>query len=909
MSSSTAKLSVEALWLLVTIGHCVSAARNPPGRWKIAACLFEKELVVEVEKESWLIEARKQREKYLRRRVVKNRNKKNSINRRSNANSKVGGETSLSPKGIPSGKLNIKIFSASKHTPTYSPHSLASISYSGTYDPRVGLDIQTEERQPLPQVNELESWQEVVASANLSVRATNVLLKNFSSYEKLLASDEKSLRNLRNCGRKTVKELVEFRNTIAQKESDQPGAKVPIRPKSAEEVFCLPPVEENIYLLPVFSSKPVVDFAVHDLHPGFYGAAPLKDFVLSIRASKILKKLGLKTIGEVMLFPAGELLTQKNFGRKCLREVQDIIRSFILAGGILQPAASVNIGSEKLSEIDFSSYANLVASFARNCLKNKRNQAIVCSRLDFHGAKPTLEQLGEQFGLTRERVRQILKRGNALLRAKAHRMLLQDLWELISETIRQGGGLISLHDLSQSLQNNYHWPDLPGPAALAELLSVVEEEKIFSVSENLVSAPCPCLSCETPREFLPSLDFEAHESYHLLVVGERLMRHCQNRCNTASQLQRFHKAFTAKIADDSSGAYRLHGELIFPHDCWLIRHGERLEDLIVHVLEKHGKPMHFSEIASAIRKENIKHREISDHNVHAAMMRYDSIEIIQRGTYGLKAWGAGGYRSVSTAIEELLATYDLPMRRSDIIKQLTGEFSEQNISAALHNWSSRFESIGEGFYERPERWRKRSVAEFIQMLPPPIAELARFVTTNNNCSYKLVLALVFIRGMDEKGAYYLPTLKERFYNYYLGRLKKGEVVEAENVLIRRIGEIEANEIRNKAIRRPLESFLSCNLWNQKYSSLYLQKSLVALLSNPEVHNLLLITFLKGIADYFSVFSSPPTSSPMGGAKMDVRICEPNDVAFVEAEERSLDGPGDSTLTISIKRKGRSKIAL
>ena len=141
------------------------------------------------------------------------------------------------------------------------------------------------------------------------------------------------------------------------------------------------------------------------------------------------------------------------------------------------------------------------------------------------------------------------------------------------------------------------------------------------------------------------------------------------------------------MVNDCDGEYQLHGDLVFPKDRWLIRHGEGLKELIVHVLEKNGKPMHFSEIAAAIRKENIKHREISDHSVHSAMCRYDSIEIIQRGTYGLKAWGAGGYRSVSTAIEELLDAYGLPMRRSEIINgiylRLCGSLGHRQLKNGL----------------------------------------------------------------------------------------------------------------------------------------------------------------------------------------------------------------------------------
>jgi len=437
---------------------------------------------------------------------------------------------------------------------------------------------------------------------------------------------------------------------------------------------------------------------------------------------------------------------------------------------------------------------------------------------------------------------------------------------------------------------------------------VAEEEKTFSVSEDVVTAPCSCLFCETPREFLSTLDFEANESCHLLVTGDKLIQHCQNQCQTATQLRKFHEAFIKKMVADSSGAYRLHDVLIFPYERWLIRYGERLEDLIAYVLEDRGEPMPFREIGAAIRKENIKYREISDHNVHAAVMRYDSIEIIQRGTYGLKAWGAGGYRSVSTAIEELLGAHDLPMRRSEIIKQLEGEFSEQNISAALHNRSRRFESIGEGFYDRPERWRKRSVAGLIEMLSKPLTDLARFVTTNNNCSYKMVLALVFFRGMDDKGSFYLPSLKERFYNFYLSRQKKGEVVEAKNVIMRQIGELEAAGIINKTTKEPLKSFLNSGFWQLKRSSLYLKNDFVPILAEPGVQSLLLITLLKGVDDYFAVFVPQPDPYPIVGDKVVQETRDSFSKPGVSGAE-SLDSFDDSVITISIKKKSRGKIAL
>ena len=758
--------------------------------------------------------------------------------------------------------------------------------------------------------NDQADWQELISAAGLSVRATNALLKSFSSLDEFMTCDENAFGHIQNCGGKTIRELIVFRDGIISQrgEAYQPAPEVRNRPRSDEDLLTLPPSKENIPLLPIFSSRQLADFAVNDLHPEFHGTASLEDFVFSVRTSKILKRLGLETIGEVMLFASGDLLSQENFGRKSLKEVRHIIRSFALGGDITQTTTGAWESSEIQPNFDYSSYEKLVASFVRHCLKSKRNQAIVCSRLDFPGAMPTLEELGGPFGITRERVRQILKRGNALLRVKAYRELLGAFWELAARMIREMGGIVSLQDLAESLRAEYGWPGLPNPAALAELLAVAEDKTAFAVSGDMVMVTCPCLSCETPREILLSLDFEASESYHLLVVGDKLAQYCQSRCQATSP-KKFHKAFIEKMVHDAAGGYQLHGDLVFPQDRWLIRHGARLEDLIVHVLENHGRPMHFSQIAKAIRKENVKHREVADHTVHAAMIRYDSVEIVHRGTYGMKAWGVGGYRSISTAIEDLLDTHDLPLRRSEIINSLAGEFSEGNISAALHNRDSRFVCIGEGFYERPERWRQRSVSKLIKLLPDALANLAEFVTTNNDCSYKLVLALVFIRGMDHKGVYYLPILKERFFNFYLSRHKKGAVVEAENVLMRRIGEQDAAEIRSKAIEEPMRSFLNSGFWSHKFSSLHLKESLVAQLVNPAVHSLLLITLLKDIDDYFAMISPQLPLYTMTDSMVDAQTREQCRIVLDVPEDESMDAHRESTISISIKKKGRDKITL
>lgn len=809
---------------------------------------------------------------------------------------------------ISSKKFNKKDTPTLKHTPAY---DLAGKENSkGNKIVIIGSDkLQTKEN-PAASKTDMNEWQELILMAHLSVRTTNVLLSNFSSCDEFLSYNSNSFSALRNCGRKTIGELNEFREKIIAggHGSNDHKNNFQDRPQLPEDLLKLPPKEEYISLLPIFSSARLINFAWKDLHPKYGGKIFLSDFVFSVRTSKILRSLGMETIGEVMIYPSGNLLGQKNFGRKSLKEVQNIIHSFVVNGEIPLSSSTGLKGGGILPAIDYSSYDNMVNSFVQYCLKTKRNQGIVCNRLNFVNSIPTLEQLGGMYGLTRERVRQILKRANSLLRVKAHRNLLADLWKIIVQITNEGGGIISLLDLAEDLRQNYSWPSAPNPIALSELLSLAEKDKVFSVTGETVRVHCPCLSCEKPMEYLQGLDFKENDSYHLLVVSDKLARQCKSKCHAILR-RKFHKAFVEKLVFDSNGKYTLHGDLIYPYKRWLIRHGESLEDLITIVLENHGKPIHFSEIATAIRKENIKYHETSDHNVHSALLRCDTVEIVQRGTYGLKAWGSGGYRSVSTAIENLLDSHDLPMRRSEIINSLNREFSEQNISAALHNWRNRFISIGEGFYDRPEKWDKQSACGLINLLPDFLAKLARFIITNNNCSYKLVLALVFIRGMDRKGAYYLPILKERFFNFYLGRYKKGEIIEADNILVRRIGKIDDGEVMNKAIRRPIERFISSDFWYKKYSSICLHEELVKLLRNPTIRDLMMIVLLKGIDEYYaaimpsSLGKSQTITKPQMGTK---EVC--SKVNSLQEEVNSNTAKED-TISITIKKKSRGKIKL
>jgi len=885
--------------------------------------------------------------------------------------------------------------SASNEPKRHNVRSIKSSSGSFEEEQLVSKSSNTDSQHvPSPQGStsyDKKDWPSLCVLFGLSVRATNVLLTKCSSLEEFSMLNEARLLKLKNCGRKTVREIL----ACLEKLNTESVAELPT---SVKEQLASPPDTSSLLLLPLFTSRGLADFSAEQLHPGFQGALKNKDLALSVRATNILDELQLETIGEVMLTPGADLLKQKNFGRKCLGEVQDVVRDLcfgrvqlehlalpptnhsvsilplfssqrfrgitvadlhqdfhasaklsdliisnrtsnvlgdlemaIIGDVMLTPGSDLlrikGFGRNSLKElreivqllclpgshadeqdtINYSSYDEMVASFIDQCIKNKRDQQLFMQRLCFtEGKVPTLEELGLQFDITRERARQILKMGFAKQRVKANLDRLSSFWRQLDGLVVQGGGLIKLGTLSTVLQTEFDWPMAPFPPALGQFLLLKESDAVFKEFDDLLEIPCDCLNCDLPGQQLQKFDFEVTESFHIQVVAARLSEQCQKECPWNKPVTKFYPAFIERLVEKSDGHFMLHGNVVLTHDRWREKYCNNLEDVVCQVLMSIGEPMHFRDIASGIRQINANFKDISDHNVHASIMRYESIEIINRGIYGLKKWQRGGYRSISNAIEELIDNHGFPIRAKDIVVGLDGEFPEQHVYTALSSWKTRFQNVGDGFYDRPQNWRQRSCQDFIKLLPESVAELVNYLVSRNNTSYKLVMAFIFIRSMDEDGAIYLYKLRDMFYNFYRSRHKKGLMIELDTAVMNRIAELSPADMKNKVCPKPLASFLGSGFFNaisRNGAKLRFAEPLVLALQHRATRDTLLITVLKAIDDYFLKIS-PVFVPPVVTAHQQVAE-QRQELSRVELESE----PEQQVPSITIKKKRRGKIKL
>jgi len=736
-----------------------------------------------------------------------------------------------------------------------------------------------------------------IKKTDLSVRAINVVLHDCSSIEDCFLLNQKALLACQNCGKKTADEILDLI------EKNKPEGDFLPSPAIKKQLGA-PPTEESLSLLPIFSSTTLEGLSAKDLHPAFKDNSKLSDLLLlSVRVMNVLDIMGLKTVGDILFTPGSKFLKRQNFGRNSLKEIKRQIHSLYFS----KQHGSTSFGDDTIS-IDFTSYDNMISSFTAVCVKDVRNQGIFQKKLCFQSEKtPTLEEIGQIFGITRERVRQIVKKELRKFKHKININKLEYFWEKIDGVVDNGGGIIHLGELPEVLQTKFNWPKAPHYLALGELLALRRSKGSYKNSSDLITTDCECPSCEQVFKQLNELDFTENKTYHVEVLAIKLKDYCQTHCSWKDPVKTFHKAFIEHLIYKTDGCLRLQDDIVMSRNKWIETHCNKLEDLVCYVLEVHGKPMHFSEIAKQIRKHNINFKEVSDHNVHASIARYDTIKISSRGTFGLKSWKLKNYRSVSTAIEEFLESNGLPQRRQHIIEHLDGEFAEGNITAALST-ETRFKSIGDGIYDRLQNWQKRTLDGLIEELADHVSEFAHYLTGRNNTSYKLVMAYVFIRSMDDQGSIYLFKLKDMFYNFYLSRYKKGLPVEIDTAAMSRIAELTQNEIKNQSCKRPIESFLNSPYfvrYSENGKKLKLTDWIFSELRTSAIKDILLIVILKAIDNYFQLISPDRISY------VEKSGTPPKDTNSVSEENRlfQADPLNNASSTLNIKKKRRGKIRL
>ncbi len=290
-------------------------------------------------------------------------------------------------------------------------------------------------------------------------------------------------------------------------------------------------------------------------------------------------------------------------------------------------------------------------------IEREREREIISRRFGLFDRRETLEQIGELLGITRERVRQLEKAVIIRLKAAAERDLpnIKEVEAILTAHLNQMGKVARISDLSQRLSAGNSKTDQAKVAFLANLspgIAVIDDNDHFFHSVGLASEHTEKNIRERVGKIIEAIS-EIGEPTDIKKVAEKV---------GSSDVKH-----TEALASISKNVATLNGRWGLIK--WPMVNPKNIRDKIYVILHENKKPMHFNEIAEAIKGSDLKRKDVTTQAIHNELIKDPRFVLIGRGIYALKEWGFKK-GTVSDVIAEVLRKEGGPLHRDEIVRRV-----------------------------------------------------------------------------------------------------------------------------------------------------------------------------------------------------------------------------------------------
>lgn len=327
-------------------------------------------------------------------------------------------------------------------------------------------------------------------------------------------------------------------------------------------------------------------------------------------------------------------------------------------------------------------------------LLSEKEKLVIIKRFNLDGqGKATLEEIGNEFAVTRERVRQIERNALAKMRRNVFNTALQHLHSFAKDVVENSGGFVR-----ESLIQE-------------ELLALVPKD--VEVDENglhlslVLHESLECIG--NTIDFHPYVKNKSFPDYTLKHVASSLINylHKQGDVKPLKNAENELKAVMDELNFDDKkvkSLIRLDKRLILLENEmlglmeWRHVYPRTLRDKISYILRNETSPLHFSVIADKISNSSFDRRSVNLQAVHNELIRCEQFVLIGRGIYAMADWG---YEkgTVTDVIEKVLED-KVEMAQEDIVAAVLAQRQVKKITVllALKN-SDKFERVGRKHYK------------------------------------------------------------------------------------------------------------------------------------------------------------------------------------------------------------------
>lgn len=290
---------------------------------------------------------------------------------------------------------------------------------------------------------------------------------------------------------------------------------------------------------------------------------------------------------------------------------------------------------------------------------NERAIVMIADRFGF-GKKDskTLGEIGDKYGITRERVRQIIKEAVNKAKNKAQKdEMFKRAEEKIKFTINKKHGIISKEELIKILAED------EGEENFINFILHCSDN--FDLIDDIEEIEEAVAHNKFDFDFWKNIKDKAKEVLHLkkeALDGEHFYEEFIKNHPELEKEAFF--SFLSVSREIKQGVF----------EKWGIAHWKEISPKGVKekahlIIKEHKKPLHFREVAKLIDKYKLNKRKTHPQTVHNELIKDENFVLVGRGTYALREWG---YQkgTVKDVIAEILSENNAPLHQDEIIEKV-----------------------------------------------------------------------------------------------------------------------------------------------------------------------------------------------------------------------------------------------
>lgn len=327
-------------------------------------------------------------------------------------------------------------------------------------------------------------------------------------------------------------------------------------------------------------------------------------------------------------------------------------------------------------------------------IEQEREREIIARRFGLFDRKETLEQIGELLGITRERVRQLEKAILTRLKSASGADKIPALGNIERTLIRhlsENGRVARVQDLTDWLITDKKADDRlrAHVGFLAELspnLTIIGENDHYNHAVAIREAGDEKKIKSKVDEIVKMIK-EHGEPIKAENLYDKLNYENPNQVRAL-----------ASVSKDLT-SLKDHWGLIK----WPTVNPKNIRDKIYVILAENGSPMHFSEIAKAIKDSDFKRKDVTTQAIHNELIKDKRFVLIGRGIYALDSWGYSK-GTVADIITDVLKRSGGPTHRDDIVKEVLKSRHVKETTILLNLQSKpQFKRVSRATYELTEK--------------------------------------------------------------------------------------------------------------------------------------------------------------------------------------------------------------